>query len=185
MHWKPHLGVVDLELCFGEETKEFTVSIAQALIISQFEWQLTWESEDLAAASGVALDCLADKAQIWVQSGVLRKKFDRNTKKVVYALVEDPAMHVKKPHANTVPDISVMSQEQQMEMNMKVYESYIMGMVTNLESLPLEKIHNMLKMFVLEPVYDKTLGELEAFLARLVNDGKLTFDGIVYRKKKR
>ena len=185
MHWKPHLGVVDLELCFGEETKEFTVSIAQALIISQFERQLTWESEDLAAASGVALDCLADKAQIWVQSGVLRKKFDRNTKKVVYALVEDPAMHVEKPHANTVPDISVMSQEQQMEMNMKVYESYIMGMVTNLESLSLEKIHNMLKMSVLEPVYDMTLGELEAFLARLVNDGKLTFDGIVYRKKKR
>ncbi len=65
------------------------------------------------------------------------------------------------------------------------YESYVMGMVTNLESLPLQKIHNMLKMFVLEPVYDKTIAELETFLAKLVNDGKLTFDGLVYRKNKR
>ena len=54
-----------------------------------------------------------------------------------------------------------------------------------MESLPLQKIHNMLKMFVLEPVYDKTIAELETFLAKLVNDGKLTFDGLVYRKNKR
>ncbi|QDZ24626.1 subunit 2 of anaphase-promoting complex [Chloropicon primus] len=185
LHWKPHLGVVDLELDFGGEAKEFTVSVAQALIISQFESRVAWESEELAAAAGMAHESLAEKASIWVNSGILKKSVDKGTKKVTYKLVEDVEDQVEKPHAHTKPDLSVMSQEQQMEMNMKVYESYVMGMVTNLESLPLEKIHNMLKMFVLEPVYDKTIQELEAFLAKLVNDNKLTFDGIVYRKKKR
>mmetsp|Transcript_8917 Transcript_8917/g.16563 ORF Transcript_8917/g.16563 Transcript_8917/m.16563 type:complete len:798 (+) Transcript_8917:142-2535(+) len=185
LHWKPHLGVVDLELAFGKGTKEFTVSVAQALIISQFESKGTWDSEELAKAVGIEVEALSEKASIWVNSGILRKSVDSGSKNQVYKLIEDIEDHVEKPYAHTKPDISVMSQEQQMEMNMKVYESYVMGMVTNLESLPLEKIHNMLKMFVLEPVYDKTIAELEAFLAKLVSDGKLTFDGLVYRKKKR
>ncbi|WZN66184.1 subunit 2 of anaphase-promoting complex [Chloropicon roscoffensis] len=186
LHWKPHLGVVDLELCFGddEEAKEFTVSVAQAMVISQFEQRLTWRANDLAAAAGIAADQIAEKAAIWVNSGILRKRTDKVTREVTYELVEDPAEQQERPNACTRPDLAVMSQEQLMEANMKVYESYVMGMVTNLESLPLQKIHNMLKMFVLEPVYDKTIEELEAFLAKLVNDGKLTFDGNVYRKKK-
>jgi anaphase-promoting complex subunit 2 len=188
LHWKPHLGVVDLELAFGpnNEIKEFTVSVAQALVISQFETKAQWEAGQLAEAAGFAnQDQLSEKASIWVNSGILTKMVDKQSKKVIYSLVEDVSRQVEKRYAHTKPDVSVMSQEQQMEMNMKVYESYVMGMVTNLESLPLEKIHNMLKMFVLEPVYDKTIEELEAFLAKLVNDGKLTFDGLVYRKKKK
>jgi len=199
LHWKPHLGVVDLELDFGEETKDFTVSVAQALIISQFEAKVQWEADELAAAVGIDPATLSAKASVWVNGGILRKKVEKfgetshqeegkgtsGKPRVTYTLVEDVEDQVAKPHAHTKPDISVMSQEQQMEMNFKVYESYVMGMVTNLESLPLQKIHNMLKMFVLEPVYDKTIAELETFLAKLVNDGKLTFDGLVYRKNKR
>ena len=30
----------------------------------------------------------------------------------------------------------------------QVYEQYVIGMLTNLESLPVQRIHNMLKMFV-------------------------------------
>ena len=29
-----------------------------------------------------------------------------------------------------------------------MYEQYVIGMLTNLESLPVQRIHNMLKMFV-------------------------------------
>ena len=32
--------------------------------------------------------------------------------------------------------------------HLQVYEQYVVGMLTNLESLPLDRIHNMLKMFV-------------------------------------
>ena len=30
----------------------------------------------------------------------------------------------------------------------RVYESYVIGMLTNFDALPLDRIHNMLKMFV-------------------------------------
>jgi len=199
LHWKPHLGVVELELEFfavsdgdGADgvpqqviwTKTFTVSVAQACIIMQFEKQKQWDGAELAEATGIDDgEGIGEKASVWVNSGVLRKTREADGR-VTYTLVEDVDQQVEHPYAWIEPDLSVMSVEQQMEMNMKVYECYIMGMVTNLESLPLEKIHNMLKMFVLEPVYDKTVDELQTFLAKLVSDGKLFFDGLVYRKNK-
>ena len=42
--------------------------------------------------------------------------------------------------------------------------SYVVGMLTNFKTLPLDRIHNMLKMFVTDPPYTKTLAELRAIL---------------------
>ena len=47
-----------------------------------------------------------------------------------------------------------------------MYEQYVIGMLTNFPSLPLDRIHNMLKMFVSEPPYDRTSEQLAAFLAQ-------------------
>lgn len=184
LHYKQHLGVVELELCFGNEVKNITVSAAQASIILQFQTKKIWEVTELAKATGLTVESVKDKIVVWINSGIISKDNDRTSEKLLYTLIDDVEKQVQRPYAHTEPDVSVMSVEQQMELNMKVYESYIMGMVTNLESLPIEKIHNMLKMFVFEPVYDKTINELESFLEKLVNDGKLTFDGMLYRKKK-
>ena len=69
------------------------------------------------------------------------------------------------------------AQAAQLEAEMRVYEQYVVGMLTNLESLPLGRIHNMLKMFVpasgSEPGYTHSEQELSRFLNRLVEDGKL------------
>ena len=43
-------------------------------------------------------------------------------------------------------DRAVSGEEQMLE-RMKVFEQYITGMLTNLGALPLQRIHNMLKMF--------------------------------------
>ena len=73
----------------------------------------------------------------------------------------------------------------QLEDEMKVYEQYVVGMLTNLESLPLDRIHNMLKMFVQSDDgnggYDRTEQELQRFLGRMVEDGKLEAAGGQYR----
>ena len=67
---------------------------------------------------------------------------------------------------------------------MKVYEQFIMGMLTNFSAgLPLDRIHNMLKMFVTEPPYDKSAAQLEAFLGRLANEEKLAFASDLYTKR--
>jgi len=53
---------------------------------------------------------------------------------------------------------------------------FIVGMLTNLGVLPLERIHSMLSMFVLAPnAYNRTEDELRNFLAEEVRKGKLEF----------
>ena len=61
------------------------------------------------------------------------------------------------------------------EEEMKVYESYIFGMLTNLGQLPLDRIHSMLKTFVAgsDHKYDKTPQQLAVFLQQLCRDEKL------------
>ncbi len=66
---------------------------------------------------------------------------------------------------------------------MGAFEPFIMGMLTNFDVLSLDRIHNMLKMFVSDPPYDRTLEQLGAYMARLVADEKLSLDGGMYRKR--
>lgn len=64
-----------------------------------------------------------------------------------------------------------------------MYEQYIMGMLTNFEpGLALDRIHNMLKMFVPDQAYDKTSEQLAAFLGQLVVEEKLKSFGDLYAK---
>lgn len=66
---------------------------------------------------------------------------------------------------------------------MAAYEPFIMGMLTNFDALPLDRVHNMLKMFVSDPPYDKSLEQLGAYMARLVAEEKLSLEGGQYRKR--
>ena len=68
--------------------------------------------------------------------------------------------------------VSLAAQEEE---EMEVYESYIVGMLTNLGQLPLERIHNMLKMFVSgsDVKYNKTPQQLSMFLQHLCKQEKL------------
>ncbi len=59
--------------------------------------------------------------------------------------------------------------------------SYIKGMLENLESMPLDRIHTMLRMFATSEI---GLGELKLFLDRKVKEQKLTYSGSVYRLHK-
>ncbi|CAN0231435.1 unnamed protein product, partial [Discosporangium mesarthrocarpum] len=57
----------------------------------------------------------------------------------------------------------------------KVIEQYLTGMLTNLGKLPLNRIHNTLKMFMSsgDSKYDKSMSELAQLLGRLCGDNKL------------
>ena len=67
---------------------------------------------------------------------------------------------------------------------MAVYEQYVMGMLTNFDGgLPIDRIHNMLKMFVVDPPYDKTAEQLAAFMDKLVLNEKLLSEGGIYKKR--
>jgi anaphase-promoting complex subunit 2 len=59
-------------------------------------------------------------------------------------------------------------------------------MLTNLDSLPLERIHQMLKMFASQgpTAVECSLQELRHFLDRKVREHKLLFSGGFYRLPK-
>ena len=67
------------------------------------------------------------------------------------------------------------------EQDNAVYEGYIVGMLTNFKSLPLERIHNMLKMFM--PEYDRTERQLASILGGLCAAEKLTQDSGEYSRR--
>lgn len=78
------------------------------------------------------------------------------------------------------------SAQDQREEELQVFWSYIIGMLTNLESMPLERIHQMLKMFASQgtSAVDCSQKELGAFLDRKVREHKLLFSGGLYRLPK-
>ena len=82
---------------------------------------------------------------------------------------------------------SVMASAQdQREEELQVFWSYIVGMLTNLESMPLERIHQMLKMFASQgpSAVDCSQQELRLFLDSKVREHKLLFSGGYYRLQK-
>lgn len=67
--------------------------------------------------------------------------------------------------------------------SMKVYESYVVGMLRNMPNLAAGRIHNMLKMFLPsgENKYDETEEQLELFLEGLVDAGTLESNGDAFK----
>ena len=68
----------------------------------------------------------------------------------------------------------------------QVFWSYIVGMLTNLESLPLDRIHSMLRMFAMQGPSSSqcSTDDLRRFLDRKVKDQELQFVNGFYRLPK-
>lgn len=68
---------------------------------------------------------------------------------------------------------------------LQTFWSYIMGMLTNLDALPLERIHQMLRMFAFQgPTIECSLQELKSFLDRKVREHQLIYSNGVYKLPK-
>ena len=69
---------------------------------------------------------------------------------------------------------------------LQLFWAYIQAMLTNLESMTLDRIHSMLRMFVATGpvVTEMDVNELEAFLQRKVREHQLMVSAGVYRLPK-
>ncbi|XP_042049133.1 anaphase-promoting complex subunit 2-like isoform X2 [Salvia splendens] len=192
--WKRSLGVVKLELQFEDRTLPFMVTPLQAAIIGQFEDQTSWTSKNLAAAVGVPIDVLNRRIYFWINKGILAESVPDsgdNTFTLVEAMAEGGKAGVGSGSSEELlagdedGERSVASVEDQLRKEMTVYEKFITGMLTNFGSMALDRIHNTLKMFCIgDPSYDKSLQQLQSFLAGLVAEEKLELrDGMYFLKK--
>ena len=129
------------------------------------------------------------KMLLWVNHGVVEEDRDAATGALGYRLITQ--QHAAGPggaagggalggaSGDDMDDddaAEAVSSDVQAAEEMSVYRSYIVGMLTNLGRLPLEKIHNNLKMFLQAGdslKYDKSQRELAGFLSKLCADETL------------
>lgn len=182
LEWKPSLGSVTLDLTIGNRQLEFTVSPFHATVLLQFQAHSQWTQVGLAAALGVPVDALRRKIVYWINQGVVSESVDAVAGVVYYRNDElqggggagdgEAGMEVEEGGAG-----------QAEALEMARLDPFILGMLTNFDSLPLDRIHNMLKMFATDPPYDKTLEQLGAYMARLVTDDKVVVEGGLYKRR--
>ncbi|KAL8594757.1 hypothetical protein ACOMHN_047475 [Nucella lapillus] len=182
--WKPHLGVMTIELEVKDQTLTFSVTPVQAALILQFQEQNRWTVGELSQALEMAPSMVRRKMAYWQSQGVVREE-----QSDVFVLVEERRPHTHEVVANDDDDeleSAMASAAQQREQEMQVFWTYITGMLQNLDCLSLERIHSMLRMFALQGPESAhfTQHHLKHFLDRKVHQHKLLFSAGVYRLPK-
>jgi len=170
LRWLPHLGTVHLELQLEDRTIEADVPPLEAAFIELFSSKTIWFVDDLIAGVGSVDRSAALNALLtWVDLGVLKEDTEGMFR--LLEVAEEPSAgsshHVRTaPAAIELPP--VMNVQQQQAEQMKVYWKFIEGMLTNLGTLPLDRIQSMLKY---APGYDRTIDQLAAFMEAARREG--------------
>lgn len=185
LRWKPGLGTVDLTLTIGDRDMEFNVSPLHAAMLVKFEVQAEWSPADLGAELGITNEVLRRKIVYWINHGVIMEIRDQRTG-LMYRRNEDLLHPVGGPLGGGDVGMEVDEEERGagLETNpMAPFEPFVLGMLTNFDALPLDRIHNMLKMFVTDPPYDRTMEQLSEFMGQLSTQDKVVLEGNVYKRR--
>nr|XP_018898040.1 PREDICTED: anaphase-promoting complex subunit 2 [Bemisia tabaci] len=188
LSWKPHLGAVNLDITIKDRTVNLTVTPIHATIICHFETKPEWTIDELSQVMHVPPTVLRRRIAFWQSQGLI---WEASTDKFI--LVEDSVSGKWKSDVRSEmvceeeeTESAMASAHDQREEELQVFWSYIVGMLTNLDSMPLERIHQMLKMFASQgpSTVECSLQELRHFLERKVKEQKLIFSGGLYRLPK-
>ncbi|KAG7267938.1 hypothetical protein CRUP_017004 [Coryphaenoides rupestris] len=188
LSWKPHLGSVTLDVELEDRVlTNLTVSPIHAAIILHFQDKSTWSLEELSAKLGVSKETVHRKLALWQQHGVLREAAGGQ-----YSVLETGSSRERLERSGLLldsdeeGDSNTTTQSEQREEKLQLFWAYIQAMLTNLESMTLERIHTMLRMFVATGpvVTEMDVNELEAFLQRKVREQQLLVSVGVYRLPK-
>mmetsp|Transcript_45448 Transcript_45448/g.176739 ORF Transcript_45448/g.176739 Transcript_45448/m.176739 type:complete len:723 (-) Transcript_45448:1417-3585(-) len=180
LKWQPDLGIVlvRIEMENGEELS-MTVTPNQAALFKCFEKVGKWKVNDLAEELKLSTEDVEKNAQRWLQRGLLKDLEDEDSLQLVEDFSGDAALAGGLEGATAADDKEDLAVGSTRE-EMKVYETFLLGMLTNLGSLPVERIHNMLKMFCQNPPFDKTKEQLVSLLDDLVVEEKIQVNGREY-----
>ncbi|KAM6985081.1 anaphase-promoting complex subunit 2 [Aplochiton taeniatus] len=185
LSWKHHLGSVTLDVELEDRTlTNLTVSPIHAAIILHFQDKSTWSLEELSGVLGVPQEMVRRKLALWQQQGVLKEEAGgRYSVLETGSSRERPERGVMLIDSDEEGDSNTTTQSEQREEKLQLFWAYIHAMLTNLESMTLERIHSMLRMFVATGpvVTEMDVNELEAFLQRKVRDHQLVVSAGVYR----
>jgi anaphase-promoting complex subunit 2 len=163
LRWLPHLGRVHLQLELEDRTLEADVPPLEAAFIELFSEKDVWTVDELVLRSGSVNRNAAVKAlATWVDMHVLKEESEGIFRLLSVAEGPTPGSRPQAPKPAETGELPpVMSVQQQQAEQMKMYWKFIEGMLTNLGSLPLDRIQSMLKF---APGYDRTVEQLGSFM---------------------
>lgn len=188
LSWKPHLGSVTLDVELEDRVlTNLTVSPIQAATIMYFQEKSSWTLEELSAKLGAPKELVHRKLALWQQQGVLREEAGG-----CFYVVEKGSSKEKLDRgvmlidSDEERDSNTATQSEQREEKLQLFWVYVQAMLTNLDTMTLERIHTMLRMFVATGpvVTEMDVNELEAFLQRKVREHQLIMSGNIYRLPK-
>ena len=188
--WFNQLGAVQLELEVEEmdedghvttHIKEFNCSPVHATLIHHFEDKCRWTALDLSNEISLSEAIVRKKMSFWVSNGIVKivkSGEDGDTEYELASAANNTNSNMEEDDENEGFTTTQTNKNEEM----KVYESYVLGMLANLGQLPIERIHNMLKMFAnsssgSDVGYDKSIHELSMLLKRLCGEDKIEYVG--------
>lgn len=191
------------------------VTPTQATIILHFQDKDTWHLDDLSRVMKVPASVLKRKLLYWAVFGIiiespsnptvyiLGEKYNRSKSSEARDSISGTSTSMERcstagdtdvagkavaaPYDNAYDDDDsfMASTQDQREIELQTFWSYVIGMLVNLDSLPLDRIHQMLKMFAFQgPTIECTLQELKVFLDRKVREQQLIYSGGLYKLPK-
>lgn len=185
LYWMPLNGKVNIEIELNDKKLDMFVTPAQATIIMHFQEQKEWQLDNLSSIMNMPKNVVRRRIGFWQLQGLIRE-----TKENVFVLCDDKkteeeALESRKNVICEEEECCMASPTDQREEELQVFWSYILGMLTNLDSMPLERIHQMLKMFASQaPGFEFSQDELRSFLQKKVREHKLIYAYGVYQLPK-
>ncbi len=187
--WKHHLGMADLDLEIGDKKVSLSVSPIHAAIIYQFQVKAEWTGEDLANALKTSAITVRRKINFWITQGLIIEAGND-----VFKLAEEGPMRrmsgataqAEQDHDDEEAESVTRTSRDQRAEELQVFWTYIVNMLINLESLPLDRIFTMLKMFAMQgpSAVECNIEELRSFLDEKVRLHELHFSGGQYKLPK-
>ncbi|KAG1780495.1 hypothetical protein EV702DRAFT_1193970 [Suillus placidus] len=180
LRWLPHLGRVHLQLELEDRTLEADVPPLEAAFIELFSEKDVWTVDELVLRSGSINRNAAVKAlATWVDMHVLKEDSEGVFRLLSVAEGPTPGSRPQAPKPAEAGELPpVMSVQQQQAEQMKMYWKFIEGMLTNLGSLPLDRIQSMLKF---APGYDRTVEQLGSFMEAARREGLVNIKDGMWR----
>lgn len=104
-----------------------------------------WDVDELAATLEISDDALLKHVAVWINHGLLTFSADRKAL-VASRVFQDSRDGGSESALMDEPETAVSSDAQEAE-DLRLLETYIVGMLSNFGSLPIQRIHNMLSTF--------------------------------------
>ena len=190
LRWRPWQGMVEVQLSDSAGTaRRLRVKPVDAAILHCFHSEgpasdgseIALTAEVVADRVGVTPGVASSVMSRWVSMGVLEpRSSDGGAGRALFGPVARFPVGSSLRRAQQIQE--GLAQEEEHELakaqtketpDYEVYEKFVVGMLTNFPALPAERIHNMLKMFVTQPAYDKSLSELVDMLNAMVAHDRL------------